>query len=71
MTKDVQDLLARFTDSAGASSLLRRSRATVSDMADRGVITRYRVGAALLYDLEEIREVAAALRRLELGAGGE
>lgn len=59
-------LLEGFTDTQGAAEALNRSRATVIDMVEKGLITRFRVGAAVLYWLPQIREVAAALRRLEV-----
>jgi hypothetical protein len=59
-------LLDNFEDSAGAAYILNKSRSTVHDMADRGLITRYRVGAAVLYFRPELQEVAAALQRLRV-----
>jgi hypothetical protein len=61
-------LLDNFEDSTGAAFLLQRSRATLVDMVNRGLITRYRVGKAVLYFRPEILEVAEALRRLEKGS---
>jgi hypothetical protein len=57
-------LLAHFVDSKGAADLLCRSRSTVTELADRDVLTRYRVGAAVLYYRPQVEEVADALKRL-------
>ena len=38
-----------LVDSNTAAQLLRRSRPALTDMADRGVLTRYRIGTAVLY----------------------
>lgn len=59
--------LRGFTDSYGAAFQLGRSRGTVCDMVDRGVLKRYRVGTAVLYYLPEVLELAAALARIESG----
>lgn len=59
-------LLDNFEDSAGAAFLLGKSRSTVAEMADKGLITRYRVGAAVLYWRPEVQEVALALQRLRV-----
>ncbi len=60
-------LLDNFTDTGGAAALLGRARSTVCEMADRGVITRYAVGAAVLYFRPELVDVAAALSRIRGG----
>ncbi len=57
-------LLAGFVDSATAAAMLRRSRSTVTDMADRGVLTRYAVGTAVLYWRDEVVSLAGALMRM-------
>lgn len=56
-------LLTQFVDSRGAATILGRTRSTVCDMADRGVLTRYAVGSAVLYWDPEVRDLAAALQR--------
>lgn len=58
-------LLLGFVDSAAAAAMLGRSRATVCDMADRGVLTRYAVGSAVLYWRDEVADMADALRRIK------
>lgn len=57
-----------WVDIGQACALLGRSRATVYDMRDRGVLTIHEVGAARILWRSEVLEVGAALRRLELGA---
>lgn len=56
-------LLNDFVDSRGAALILGRTRSTLCDMADRGVLTRYAVGTAVLYWGPEVRDLAAALHR--------
>lgn len=51
-----------------ACDLLGRSRATVYDMRDRGVLHVHKIGSASLLWRTEVLEVATALRRLEVGA---
>jgi excisionase family DNA binding protein len=51
-----------------ACELLGRSRATVYDMNDRGVIHIHRIGSSRMLWRAEVLEVATALRRLEVGA---
>lgn len=53
-----------WTDTEGAARILGRSRPTVYDMVDRGVLTRYRVGAHAVFWVPEVRDVAVALSRL-------
>ena len=57
--------LEGFTDTQGAAALLNRAVPTVIDMVNKGLLTRFRVGAAVLYWAPQVREVADALRRLE------
>lgn len=57
-----------WVDIGQACDLLGRSRATVYDMRDRGVIVIHEVGAARLLWRAEVLEVAGALRRLEARA---
>ena len=59
-----------WVDTTGACRILGRSRATLHDMADRGVLRKYLIGAVPLYWAAEVREVAAALRRLEVRSNG-
>lgn len=63
---DPKLLLEHFTDSGGACFYLKRSRQTLCDMVERGVIKRYRRGTAVLYYLPEVLEVADALKRLDI-----
>lgn len=63
---DPKLLLEKFTDSGGACFYLKRSRATLCDMVERGLIKRYRRGTAVLYYLPEVLEVADALQRLDI-----
>jgi hypothetical protein len=64
-----ETLLDNFEDSAGAAQLLNRSRSTVSEMAARGLITPYRVGAVVLYWRPEVERIAAALKTLAVKFG--
>lgn len=59
-----------WTDAAGAAAIIGRARATIDDMAARGVLTRYEIGASLrpLFWVPECREVARALARVATGA---
>lgn len=59
-------LLSPFLDTEQAAQMLNKSRSTVADMAARGLLTRYRVGAAVLYWGPEVYDVAQALRRLQV-----
>jgi predicted DNA-binding transcriptional regulator AlpA len=59
-----------WLDTNQTAEVLGRSRATVYDMVDRGVLTRYQIGGLSVYWLAEVREVAAALRRLEVRGHG-
>lgn len=59
-------LLYRFIDTYEAGQRLHRARSTVSDMADKRVLTRYRVGTAVLYWGPQVDEVARALQRLRV-----
>lgn len=61
-------LLDRFMDTNRTAALLAKSRQTVGDMADRGVLTRYRVGTAVLYWRPQVLEVRDALQRLRVRA---
>lgn len=53
-----------WTDAAGAADILRRSRPTVYDMVDRGVLTKYWIGTHALYWVPQVEQVAAALGKL-------
>lgn len=53
-----------WTDTAGAAVLLDRSRPTVYDLCDRGILRRYRIGTHSMFWVPEVREIAAALRRV-------
>jgi excisionase family DNA binding protein len=59
-----------WCDIPQACELLGRSRATVYDMRDRGVLHVHKIGSASLLWRAEVLEVATALRRLEVGAAG-
>lgn len=61
----VAALLEGFTDRNGAAAILDRAPNTVSDMAGRGVLDCYRVGTVVLFWAPQVRDVAAALRRLQ------
>jgi hypothetical protein len=52
-----------WVDTAGAAAILGRTRATVYDMVERGVLVRYRIGPHAVFWAAEVREVAAALSR--------
>lgn len=65
-TVDPAVLLDRFLDTGKTAFLLGKSRQTVADMADRGVLTRYRVGSAVLYWGPQVLDVRDALRRLQV-----
>jgi hypothetical protein len=67
-TVDPAVLLDRFLDTNKVALLLGKSRQTVGDMADRGVLTRYRVGAAVLYYGPQVLDVRDALQRLRVRA---
>lgn len=56
---------ADWTDTEGAAAMLGRNRATVYDLVNRGVLTRYRAGTTSIYWVREVREIVAARRRLE------
>lgn len=53
-----------WTDIAGAALLLNRSRPTVYEMIERGVLTRYEIGCHALLWVPEVKNVAAAIRVL-------
>jgi excisionase family DNA binding protein len=53
-----------WLDAEGAAKLLNRSRATVYDMASRGVLTAYEVGGLKIYWRPEVETIANALRAL-------
>lgn len=55
-----------WADTQQAADILHRSRATVYDMALRGVITPRYIGRATVYYRPELHDVAVALRRLEV-----
>jgi hypothetical protein len=57
-----------WTDTEGAARLIGRSRPTVYDMVERGLLVRYRIGALSLFWVPECREVGAALARVRAGA---
>lgn len=52
-----------WTDTDGAARMLGRSRPTVYDMVERGVLVRYHAGSHAIFWVPEVREVAAALAR--------
>lgn len=58
-----QNSLDKFVDSATAADLLNRSRATVCDMANRGALHRFRVGAAVLFWRDEVQRAGEVFRR--------
>lgn len=51
-----------------ACDLLGRSRATVYDMGNRGVLHLHKIGSATVLWRAEVNEVRAALMRLEARA---
>jgi hypothetical protein len=53
-----------WTDTAGAACLLGRSRPTVYDMVDRGLLTRHKIGTLSLFWVPEVVEISKALARL-------
>lgn len=60
----IPDPEEQWCDTLQAAALLNRSRATVYDMALRGLLTQRYVGRATLYWRPEVLEIAAALKRL-------
>lgn len=56
-----------WTDFAGAGEIIRRSRPTIYDLVDRGILTRYQIGAHAMFWVAECREVARAMERLSRG----
>lgn len=56
---------ADWTDAAGAALILGRSRSTVYDMVDRGILSRHRVGASTVFWRAEVEEIRRSLDRLE------
>lgn len=56
---------ADWTDAAGAAAILGRSRSTVYDMVDRGILNKHRVGTSTLFWRAEVEEIRHSLDRLE------
>lgn len=56
-----------WTDTAGAASIIGRSRPTVYELVARGTLTRYEIGTHGMFWVPECREVAAAVKRLGRG----
>lgn len=61
----------QWLDTNQTAEALGRRRATVYDMVERGVLTRYRIGALSVFWRPEVTEVAAALRRLEVRSNAQ
>lgn len=53
-----------WTDTAGAALILNRSRPTVYDLVDCGILKRYQIGTHGMFWVPEVRKVAAAPYRL-------
>lgn len=53
-----------WTDTAGAALILGKSRPTVYEMVDRGVLERYRIGTHGMFWVPQLEQVAAAIRKL-------
>jgi len=54
-----------WVDVRQAMAILKRSRATVYDMSERGVLHIHKIGSLTVLWRAEVVEVAGALKRLE------
>lgn len=56
MNRDITD--KRFTNAKGLQQIfIGLGRSTIDDWAREGILTRYKIGGSVFYDLDEIRSL--------------
>jgi len=56
LNKSIED--KRFTNAKGLQQIfVGLGRSTVDDWARNGIITRYKIGGSVFYDLDEIKQL--------------
>lgn len=56
LNKSIQD--KRYTTARGLQEIfIGLGRSTVDDWAKNGIITRYKIGGSVFYDLDEIKQL--------------
>jgi hypothetical protein len=56
LNKSIED--KRFTNAKGLQQIfIGLGRSTVDDWARNGIITRYKIGGSVFYDLDEIKQL--------------